>query len=487
MFSISDETFLGSDFGLGSGQAAEVARELMRDVIGPLRAEKGYTDAHTHFDAKQILDNEPYPDIFTAMVLDPSISNRDHYIIQLLAGEGVPFEFMYSEKITPKQKWMEMARHFPDLPPNQVHTWMQLELRDTLGIDGLLSLETAERIWSEANRKLKQDQYTPQGLLRRADLRILCTTDDPIDDLSYHARARKELDWIQIFPTFRPDKAIHIGAAGWKEYIARLADKANTQPDLQGVKDALAETLDFFITMGCRASDHGLEAPYGRQVDVKRAEEIFRKAYSGTKPTADEEADFESHMIDFLFGLYQKKNILAQEHFGAYRNVNPYLAHHHGPDTGGDTALQHISIAKNASYVLGKYCSTGDRDKDLKVVLYAMSQNHFAEIAQLLRVFPGTYYGRAWWMNDSWQGMVDQFRITAPIVPFSRCAGMVCDGRKLLSVEQRHRLADRVVAFTIANLVAQGLMPYSQAPAITRGLCYEYQASLFNFPTRKAA
>lgn len=479
--------FLNEDWSLGTA----ITKKLYHEVVEPLRKDKGIVDAHTHFSAEQIVTNEPFPDVFTAIVLDINKRwpNRDHYIIQLAAGEGIPFEFWYDESIPAKTKWREFARIFQKLTGTQVHIWTQLELNKTLGIEGLLSDKTAERVWEEANEKLKQEDYSPQGLLKKANVEVICTTDDPIDNLEYHIKAKQKyhikakqnINGIKILPTFRPDKAMNIFAEGWKNYVNALCGKRKEKPSFDGLLNALKKSHDFFAEYGCRASDHGIKVPYGFKVDEEDANLVFNSAYNGEEINKTQIKEFISFLMGKFCEMDKEKGWVTQIHFGAVRNINEQVYKLFGPDAGGDAGTRHIEIVNNLKWLLSEHCSSGDREKDAKVVLYSLNPIHYPEIAQLGRVFPGVSYGMAWWFNDSFEGMMSQLKEMYSVLPFSRCSGMVCDGRKLLSVQQRHDVFARAACNTIGGLVEKGLIPGEYAPAIIEGLCYNNQKKLFGF------
>ncbi|MEA2037726.1 MAG: glucuronate isomerase [Nanoarchaeota archaeon] len=477
--------FLVEEWGLETPEAVQ----LYNRIVVPLREEEGIVDAHTHLSVRQIVENEPFPDIFTAMVLDTDKRwpNKDHYIIQMLAGEGIPFADMYGDKLSNKEKWDKMAKVFPNTMGTQVHLWMQLELNKTLGIEGLLSEETADRIWNEAHEKLGTEEYKPQGLLKRANVRVLCTTDDPIDSLECHTKAAEEVDGIRILPTFRPDKAVNIFAPGWKKYVTELCEKYDKKPNFDGLLAALYSAHEHFQANGCRASDHGLVVPYGRDVLERDAKTAFELFYYGkpdkmTLPKNFSPTEtFVSFMMDQLVRMNKEGGNITQIHFGALRNINSHVFKNCGPDSGGDASTSDINVVGNLSYLLDKHCNTGDPEKDAKIVLYCMDPSHYSDIARLTRVFPGVKAGSAWWFNDSIGGMTRQFENMNDEVPYSQFAGMVCDGRKLLSIEQRHDVYARVVCNVIGKQVENGLVPRDQAEMAVAALCYYNQAKLFGF------
>src|SRR3989339_364338 len=190
MLKLDSTLFLNDDWGLEN----EAAKVLYRGVVEPLRGTIGLTDAHTHLSVEQIVSDEPFPNIFRAMVLDtdPRWANRDHYITQMVAKRGVPLSMLVDDQIGDHTKWLHIARVFPELAGNHVYTWAHLELRRVFGINDIISEETADRIWDATYQRLGDKDMRPQGLLKKFNFKVICTTDDPLDDLRYHERPKVE-------------------------------------------------------------------------------------------------------------------------------------------------------------------------------------------------------------------------------------------------------------------------------------------------------
>ena len=472
--------YLCGNWGLETGKS----RELYHEVVEPLREEKGITDAHNHLSARQIVENENFPDIFTAMILDTNAKwpNRDHYITQQSAKKGVPYSYLINSGVSNYNKWKAISEIFPKLAGNQVYTWAHLELKNVLGISQLLSGKTADSIWQKANEILSSDAMKPQAILESMKTKVLGTTDDPLDDLEYHKQARDEIQGIKIFPTFRPDRSMNIFAPGWKSYIASLCEKTGKSPSLNGLLEALRQRHNHFAEYGCKASDHGLKHPYGLDTAYSRAEEIFKKVFEKNEdPSPEEIRDFISFMMHRFCGMNKEKGWVTQIHFGAVRDINPYLFSIGGPDCGGDMSTNMIEIVENLTPLLGKYCTGADGEKDLKVVLYCIDPAHYPTIATLCRTFPSVRWGVPWWFNDTTFGMEDHLNYMMQSESYSNCAGMVCDGRKILSIAPRHEVFARSVCSVIGGLMEKGMLPEELLPEIVEDLCYNNQVKLFGF------
>ncbi len=477
---MSRQTFLGEDWGLET----KTAVKLYHKVIEPLREKMGITDAHNHLSAKQIVDNENFPDIFTAMVLDTNEGwpNRDHYITQQVAKKGVPLSYLLDTNVSNYDKWKAVAEVFPKFAGNHIYTWAHLELKRVLGIDDIISSETAEIIWQKSKEILSQDKMKPQAVLKSMKAKVLCTTDDPLDDLMYHKKAKKELPEIKILPTFRPDKSMNIFSEGWSDYVTELCEKTGKDKTLEGLLDALTERHDSFAQNGCVASDHGIYQPYGLDFKESNAKDIFGKFYDREEaPSKEEIKDFISFMMHRLCEMDKEKGWVTQIHFGAARNVNPHTFKISGPDSGGDCSTNNIEIVENLSPLLGRFCSGEGGENDLKVVLYCVDPIHYPTIATLNRIFPSVRWGVPWWFNDTTYGMEDHLNYMMQVESYSNCAGMVCDGRKILSLSPRHEVYARAVCNVISRLVENGIIPEQLESKIVEGLCYNNQVELFGF------
>jgi glucuronate isomerase len=471
-----DDKFLNRNWGLQS----EAAQELFHNVITPYRRDKGINDPHTHLSARQIVENEPFPHLLAAMYhnADSRWKNLDHYLAQAFVKTGVPAGLVYENAVNSLERWTAFAEAFPRFAGNHAHTWAHMELRD-LGIDKPINADTAQSIWNEANDKLKKDAYRPQGLLNSAGVRLLCTTDDPIDDLYYHQPEGKESGGVIIKPTFRPDKYMHIfNGDEWRKAV-RAITNTSISGQLSNLVSALQERHDFFATKGCIASDHGLPEPYGYDVSKETAEKIFSKVYFGSDVAKDskEAKDFMAYMMQQVAGMNAEKGWVTQIHFGTVRNVNTPLFEKYGADTGGDVMKSYIDLADNISPLLSKYADT--TKPHTRVALYSLNPTLNPAINMLDRAFSGVYWGIEWWVTDTHRDMKEQIKLHATGGFLTSFAGMHCDGRKLTSLRPRYEVFERAAADALGDLVEQGVLPMKDAEGHARLLTYDSQAKLF--------
>ena len=277
----------------------------------------------------------------------------------------------------------------------------------------------------------------PRSLLSRAGVRLLCTTDDPLDDLSWHIRARQEVSGLRLLPSFRPDRSTNILRSDWNEYVKRLATSCTCKElSVSGIVEALH-----------KVSDHGLNAPYGRDVRQDRADDIFRRATSETTTvqlSEDDAADWASFLMDKFASWNKQSNCVMLVHFGAYRNANSQLVAGHGPDVGADVMSRSANAAREISPLLSKYCGRGD-GTDLKLVLAPIDPSAYPEVITITRAFAGVCQIAPWWFTDTYSGIVNQLEQHIEHGFISSHFGMVCDGRKLTSIAPRFEMYDRAL------------------------------------------
>ena len=476
---MKEDKFLGPNWLLDTKEAVR----LFRDAAVPFRRQKGILDTHTHHNLRQIVENRPFPNIWRAEVLEDrrEYANNDHYIVQLAAKlPGFSQALARDSRVPDLEKWMALSRVFPLMEGNHVHQWLHLNLRRLFRIHLLLDGKTGERIWNLTARRFQEKEMLPQAVLKRARARVICTTDDPIDDLEYHARA-ENIEGVRFIPTFRPDAYANIFSESWRSHVERLLRKTRKEATLRGLMEALADRHEYFARRGARASDHGLLEPYGLEVKQKRAEAIFRAAYGGKKKFAlrsPEAAEFLSFLMHFFCGMNQERGMVTQIHYGALRNINRYLFEKWGPDVGGDIVADRVSIVENITPLLSRFFDGRD-PRQAHLVLYPMNQA-FAHVNLMLeRAFPMVHAGFPWWHNDTPYVMEHYLLHTAGASLLTSSGGPVCDGRKILSEESRFEVFDRVICRAVGRLVSDGQVSSPGGIRLVKALMFENQAKLF--------
>ncbi len=474
-----EDKFLGPEWLLDTKESVR----LYRQVALPLRKEAGILDTHTHHNLRQIVENQPFPNIWRAEVLESreEYANSDHYIIQLASkSPGFSQALARDPKLSDFEKWRALSKVFPDLEGNHVHQWMHMDLRRLFGIEALLSGKTGEKIWSAANARLKRKEMLPQALLKRTGARAIFTTDDPLDSLEYHSLG-EAMTGIRFVPTFRPDAYVNLFSDSWRLSLERLLQKTRKEPTLKGLVAALRERHAFFAGKGARASDHGLLEPYGLDVSRARAEEIFNEAFDLKKRftvRSPETREFTSYLMHQFCQMNQERGMVTQIHYGALRNANEYLYERWGADAGGDIALENANIMENLTPLLSRFFSGRD-PAQCPLVLYPMNQT-FAHVNLMLeRAFPLVHAGFPWWHNDTPYVMEHYLLHTAGASLLTSSGGPVCDGRKILSEASRFEVFDRVICRVVGKLVSDGQVSNPGGRRLVRALMVENQQKFF--------
>lgn len=477
---MDDDKFLGTNWLLDTPEGVR----LYHDVAVPFREKVGIIDVHTHHNLRQIVENKPFPNIWTAEVLESrkEYANCDHYIIQLAAKSPAFSQVLARDpKTSDYDKWMVLSKVFPDLGGSHVHQWLHLDLRRLFGVKDLLSAETGDRIWRLVNERLKQKEMLPQAIFKKVKAKIICTTDDPADDLRYHKMA-KEINEINFLPTFRPDAYSNIFGASWRSKVEKICQLTGQDTTLKGLVEALRIRHTYFAEMGARASDHGLLEPYGLEISQRRAEQIFKKAYNEGEKFAVESTQtrqFISHMMHKFCEMNQEKAMVTQIHYGAVRNANEYLFKNWGADVGGDVTTENVNIVENLKPLLSRFFS-GEGTNQGHLVLYPMNQTFAHTNLTLERAFPHVHSGFPWWHNDAPYIMEQYILHTAGSSLLTSSAGPVSDGRKILSEGSRFEVFDRIICKAVGKLVSAGQMSYDGGIRAVKSLMCENQARFFD-------
>jgi len=472
--------FLGKNWLLDTTEGIK----LYHDIAVPLRKEVGIIDTHTHHNLRQIIENKPFPNIWRAEVLETreEYKNCDHYIIQLASKfPGFSQALARDPQISDYNKWVALCKVFPYLEGNHVHQWMHLDLKRMFGIEGLLSAETADRIWEKANDRLKQKDMLPQSILKKIGAKIIFTTDDPADDLAYHKIA-KNIEGITFLPTFRPDAYYNIFDDKWKSNVEKICQLTGQDITLKGLVKALRRRHTYFAERRAKASDHGLLEPYGLKISQTRAEEIFQQAYNKEEKfnlRSIETKEFISYMMHKFCEMNQGKGMVTQIHYGVLRNANEYLFKNWGTDVGGDISADSVNIIENLQPLLSRFFS-GENENQSHLILYPMNQIFAHTNLMLERAFPNVHSGFPWWHNDSPYIMEQYLLHTANSSLLTSSGGPVCDGRKILSEGSRFEVFDRIICKTVGKLVSSGQITYNGGVKAVKALMYENQMRLFN-------
>lgn len=319
---------------------------------------------------------------------------------------------------------------------NPLYHWSHLELQRYFGYEGHLNGETAEEVWNICNEKLQQDDMTARQIILKSNVKLICTTDDPIDSLEWHQKIKEDGFEAKVLPTWRPDKAMNIEKVDYLDYLSKLSEISGVEIDsFASMLEALRKRMDFFNEVGCRISDHGLEyvmyAP-GTEVEI---DTIFAKRLAGETITREEELKFKTAFMVALGREYAKKNWTMQLHYGVQRDLNKKVFRALGPDVGIDAINNYAS-----SIEMGQYLNAlAETDELPKNILYSLNPVDDASIGIILGCFQDSsvvgkiQQGSAWWFNDNKQGMINQMVSLANLELLGNFIGMLTDSRSFLS------------------------------------------------------
>jgi glucuronate isomerase len=427
----------------------------MKDLLSSRTAERLYgtvkdlpiIDYHCHLNPRQIRENATFADIGEFWL------SGDHYKWRAMRIMGVDEKFITGDA-SYEEKFKAYASVVPYLVGNPLYDWTHRELRDIFGIDEPLCAENADSVYKRANAVLKD--LSVWKLLDKFNVEFIATTDDPIDSLEYHGVVQN----TRVTPTFRPDKLQSFS----QEYISALSKASGKSiSTLEDLKAALCNRLDFFVSKGCKFSDHGFAEFPAYYPSDEEAENLFDKRDS---LTADERQALWGYVLLFLTKEYAKRDITMQIHFGVLRNVNPKAFAALGPDSGYDV----IGEAPKTQDVLRYFALIGD-DERPKTVLYCLNDAALTALACLTGAYAKVVMGAAWWFNDNKAGIERNLEIISQYSLLAPNLGMLTDSRSFSSY-CRFDFFRRIVCSFLADKVDKGECTFAQAKDLLARVCY---------------
>lgn len=426
-------------------------------------------DPHNHADVAEIAANGNYSNAWQVFAA------TDHYVWEVMRKRGVD-ENSITGSASPKEKWMELARVMPEIAGNPVFEWIHLDLRRRFGITDVLCSENAERIWDEVNARLATDDFKPLALLKAMNVEVMCSTDDPVDTLEYHAAVNEKAGRVVIRPTWRPDKAMCIHYPGFRDYVAKLGERFGIEIDsVEKLVEALQKSHDYFAEKGCRASDHDTPHPLPGNATLAEADVVFQRALAGETMSQADIDTYQDYLTIKVAEMDMRAGWVYQMHMCVIRDVRDTLFQSLGMDVGGDISEFYVNIAKPLCGFLNHF------DDRLKLVLYSLEPCHQAALAAVARAFgKNVRLGSAWWLNDQPYGMSTQLEYIGNVDVYSCFAGMVSDSRKILSYASRFEMFRRTLSNVLGGLVLKGRMPQEIAEKIAVMMCYTEPKKFFN-------
>ena len=387
----------------------------------------------------------------------------DHYKWRVMRSNGVTEEYV-TGMVDPFEKFMKFVEALEMAIGNPMYHWCHLELQQFFGVTEPLTTESAKRIWDHCNDLLRNNpDMSARGLIRKANVAFIGTTDDPIDSLEWHEKiAADPTIEVVVGPSYRPDKAVNIHKAGWHDYMKALAASVGKEslPTMQDVLDALVARLEHFKAHGCKASDHGLDYVPFVNYTVEQADAVYQKALKGEKLTVEEVEGYQTVILLCLGKAYHRMNIAMQLHYSCLRNNNQRIFKLQGGDTGVDAIAQN-TCGGNISQLLSALDEVGACPK---TILYSLNPADNAQLGTLIGCFQGPevpgkiQHGSAWWFNDHKVGMEEQMKSLASLGLLGNFIGMQTDSRSFLSYA-RHDYFRRIMCNLIGNWEENGEYP----------------------------
>ena len=470
---MSDDSFMDEDFLLDGDPSRHLYHEYAETM--PI------IDYHCHLPPRQIAEDYRFRNMADVWL------SGDHYKWRAMRANGVAERYC-SGDAPDREKFQKWAETMPRLLRNPLYHWTHLELKRYFGISNrVLCPETAEGIWSTGAERLQGPAFSARGLMKQSRVVLVCTTDDPVDDLRYHRAVAECADFdVAVLPTWRPDKAMAVEDAGcFNAWTDALAEASGVEiRDYASFMEAIEHRHSFFHERGCRLSDHGLETAYAEDYTEREITQAFSRIRDGKELDQEQILKLKSAML-YDFGLMDgRRNWTQQYHFGALRNNNSRACDQIGPDAGFDS-IGDVEVARPLSRLLDRLNSAGGLTR---TILYNLNPRDNAVMVTMLGNFqddsvPGKMqHGSAWWFLDHKHGMEEQLEILSNMGLLSRFVGMLTDSRSFLSYT-RHEYFRRILCNLLGRDMEKGLIPadFDLVGGMVQDICYNNAAGYFGF------
>lgn len=467
------KAFMDKDFLLNT----ETARYLYHNYADMTKIP--VVDYHCHLKPEEIWEDRRFENIAQVWL------GGDHYKWRQMRTNGIDEKYITGDA-SDREKFQKWAETMPKLIGNPLYHWSHMELRYYFGYQGNLNADTAEEVWNLCNEKLKSPEFSARNLIRMSNVKLIATTDDPVDTLEYHQNMKEDESFeVQVLPAWRPDKAMNIEKPEFTAYLEKLSEVSGVKiSDLESLKSALTNRLDYFAENGCCISDHALEYVMFAPSSEKEVDEILKKRLSGELPTLEECKKYKTAFMLFVAKEYHKRNWVMQLHYGCKRDNNAYMYKQLGPDTGYDCINNYAPASELADY-LNALSATNEVPK---TIIYSLNPMDDAVIGTILGCFQGggvknrLQQGSAWWFNDHYLGMVNQMKSLANLSALGNFVGMLTDSRSFLSYT-RHDYFRRILCQMIGEWVENGEYPNEEKllAEIIKGISYNNTVEYFGF------
>lgn len=449
------------------------------DLYNEVASNQPIIDYHNHLSPAEIAEDRKFNDLFEIWL------EGDHYKWRAMRSNGVPEE-LCTGGASHFEKFKAFAATVPHTLRNPLYHWTHLELKRYFGIDELLSPETAESIWEQANEQLQSADFSARGLIKKFKVTALCTTDDPADSLRFHKRIAEDKDFeTEVLPAFRPDKALAVNSAeAFNEWLAKLEETADKDiTTFQDLQQSLKERHDHFHELGARVSDHGLSYCFAQPCTEAEASAIFDRARSGKNVSDTDHEKYASYLMHFFGVLDADRGWTKQLHLGALRNNNTRKFETIGPDTGFDSIGDWPQAIKLSNYLN----SLDAIDKLPKIILYNLNPSDNYIFGSMIGNFQdGSLAGKiqlgsGWWFLDQKEGMEWQLNTLSNLGLLSRFVGMLTDSRSFMSFP-RHEYFRRILCNLVGADIESGEIPNAQdlTHPLIENICYKNARNFLN-------
>lgn len=453
----------------------DTARALYHKVASGLPI----VDYHCHIDPAQIAADRQFDNITQVWL------GGDHYKWRQMRSNGVDEAYITGDA-PDREKFQKWAETLEKAVGNPLFHWSHLELQRYFGCDKILNGRTAGEIWELCNQKLRDGTMSVRKLILSSRVTLLCTTDDPADDLRYHKALCQDRSFpVQVLPAWRPDRALHLEKPDYLEYLQKLGSAAGMQiRTWENLKEALKKRMAFFDSLGCRASDHGLEAIVYLPASEAELQKIFTDRISGRPVPMTEALKFKTALLVFLAGEYTRLGWAMQLHYGCRRDNNRAMYRLLGPDTGFDCIGDQVPAGQLAEFLN----ALNERRALPKTILYSLNPGDNEMLGSLIGCFQNAdaagklQQGSAWWFNDHKTGMLQQMTSLANLGLLGNFIGMLTDSRSFLSYP-RHEYFRRILCELLGTWVENGEYPndWDMLSRLVKDISYNNAVRYFGF------
>lgn len=442
-------------------------------------------DFHCHIDPKDIYEDKRFDSITALWLGEGGSFCGDHYKWRLMRSCGVEEEYI-TGTAPDAERFKKWAECLESAIGNPLYHWSHMELKKYFGFNGQLTRENAWEVYGLCNAQLASPEMSARGLIQKSKVSLICTTDDPADSLFWHKKLMEDKSFaVKVLPTFRPNKAKDIEKDGFISYIENLSQTAHMDIGrYKDLKTVLSRRMDYFASLGCKVSDHGMEEMEYAGASESEIEGIFSRALSGKAPSPEEAAKYHTALLLFLGCEYSRRGWVMQLHYGAKRNNNTAAYKKMGADTGYDCIYGTASSARLADIL-----DALEREGALpKTIVYNLNPEENAAVNSIIGCFQDSsargkiQHGPAWWFCDNARGIENQLCSLAEQGSIGGFVGMITDSRSFLSYT-RHDYFRRILCNLLGNWTEQGMYPrdYNALGRIVSGVSYENALQYFGF------